>query len=68
MVRDAIKALWARYCHADAMMMAALFALIGIAWRESNVDLHSFGESVAWIFGGRGVHSAADGWGKGQQQ
>lgn len=68
MVRDCIKAVWDRYSHADAMMTAALFAMVAIAWREPNVDLHNFGEAIAWIFGGRGAHAAASGWGQGQQQ
>lgn len=68
MLDNAIKSVWGRYSHADLLMTLALVALIALAWRESNVDLHNFGESVCWIFGGRGIHAAGQGWGQGQQQ
>lgn len=57
-----IKALVARYSHADMLLTIAVVALTYFAWRASSVDLAGYGEGIAAAFGGRGAHA----WGTAQ--
>lgn len=41
------------------LLTVAIFALVYFAWRNSTVDLSSFGTGAATIFAGRGAHAFA---------
>lgn len=53
---------------ADTLTALSVVAIIIIAFRQTTVDLAGFGEGIAGILGGRGLHAAGSGWGKGQAE